>query len=109
ATTPMTLTGPAAGSRWVVTEEDSSGRQVRGMMANCAGGTTPWGTILSGEENFHGYFRAEGAGEAERRYGLTNEETTLGWERSEEHTSELQSRFDLVCRLLLEKKNDNSK
>src|SRR5699024_12688682 len=28
-------------------------------------------------------------------------------ERSEEHTSELQSRFDLVCRLLLEKKNNN--
>src|SRR5699024_11711424 len=28
-------------------------------------------------------------------------------ERSEEHTSELQSRFDLVCRLLLEKKNIN--
>src|SRR5699024_11458150 len=27
--------------------------------------------------------------------------------RSEEHTSELQSRFDLVCRLLLEKKNDS--
>src|SRR5437868_10905947 len=27
--------------------------------------------------------------------------------RSEEHMSELQSRFDLVCRLLLEKKNDN--
>src|SRR5699024_11239234 len=27
-----------------------------------------------------------------------------GWNRSEEHTSELQSRFDLVCRLLLEKK-----
>src|SRR5699024_12379069 len=31
---------------------------------------------------------------------LINEEA-----RSEEHTSELQSRFDLVCRLLLEKKN----
>src|SRR5204863_8160043 len=31
--------------------------------------------------------------------------TTFGWvERSEEHTSELQSRRDLVCRLLLEKK-----
>src|SRR6266513_4753269 len=28
----------------------------------------------------------------------------LRW-RSEEHTSELQSRFDIVCRLLLEKKN----
>src|SRR5438067_6091353 len=30
-------------------------------------------------------------------------------ERSEEHTSELQSRFDLVCRLLLEKKNKQQK
>src|SRR5207249_5296542 len=29
---------------------------------------------------------------------------SLQAERSEEHTSELQSRFDLVCRLLLEKK-----
>src|SRR2546428_8146094 len=28
--------------------------------------------------------------------------------RSEEHTSELQSRSDLVCRLLLEKKNDRN-
>src|SRR5699024_12776923 len=31
-----------------------------------------------------------------------------GPERSEEHTSELQSRFDLVCRLLPEKKNEYS-
>src|SRR5438067_9998811 len=30
--------------------------------------------------------------------------TAEEWTRSEEHTSELQSRFDLVCRLLLEKK-----
>src|SRR5699024_11630655 len=29
--------------------------------------------------------------------------------RSEEHTSELQSRFDLVCRLLHEKKNNNKR
>src|SRR5207249_11966108 len=32
------------------------------------------------------------------------EKLTPSWLRSEEHTSELQSRFDLVCRLLLEKK-----
>src|SRR5207249_12251498 len=32
--------------------------------------------------------------------------TTLSTMRSEEHTSELQSRFDLVCRLLLEKKKE---
>src|SRR2546428_12170704 len=31
-----------------------------------------------------------------------------GWARSEEHTSELQSRSDLVCRLLLEKKKHNT-
>src|SRR5699024_11490927 len=35
---------------------------------------------------------------------LLIEITGVGWWRSEEHTSELQSRFDLVCRLLLEKK-----
>src|SRR5438046_8660728 len=32
-----------------------------------------------------------------------------GWERSEEHTSELQSLTNLVCRLLLEKKKKNNK
>src|SRR5207247_3323288 len=31
----------------------------------------------------------------------------FSWARSEEHTSELQSRVDLVCRLLLEKKKKN--
>src|SRR5699024_11361485 len=36
------------------------------------------------------------------RNGMSPSATRM---RSEEHTSELQSRFDLVCRLLLEKKN----
>src|SRR5699024_11609633 len=35
----------------------------------------------------------------------THEGNVKKEDRSEEHTSELQSRFDLVCRLLLEKKN----
>src|SRR5699024_12562114 len=35
--------------------------------------------------------------------GLPRALRTIGDDRSEEHTSELQSRFDLVCRLLLEK------
>src|SRR5207249_7084907 len=36
-------------------------------------------------------------------------DNTDRFSRSEEHTSELQSRFDLVCRLLLEKKKTNNK
>src|SRR5699024_12172503 len=38
-----------------------------------------------------------------------NEQGGMFAMRSEEHTSELQSRFDLVCRLLLEKKKNNRK
>src|SRR5207247_10001512 len=43
-------------------------------------------------------------------HGLITPTTPRGsyWTRSEEHTSELQSRVDLVCRLLLEKKNTMS-
>src|SRR5699024_12064700 len=47
-------------------------------------------------------------------YDIYDQNNTIGElfdiaikERSEEHTSELQSRFDLVCRLLLEKKKKN--
>src|SRR5207249_11191334 len=39
------------------------------------------------------------------RVGMVMWKTGIRVTRSEEHTSELQSRFDLVCRLLLEKKN----
>src|SRR5438874_7976835 len=39
---------------------------------------------------------------------LTGLDVDLKWPRSEEHTSELQSRRDLVCRLLLEKKKKKS-
>src|SRR5207249_11469220 len=40
-----------------------------------------------------------------RQAGAEASATVVSGTRSEEHTSELQSRFDLVCRLLLEKKN----
>jgi uncharacterized protein len=70
AATLFRLTGPAAGSDLVKTVDDPSGTRVLGTFGNCAGGTTPWGTILSGEENFNTYFLADPAARGSRRYGL---------------------------------------
>ncbi|MDR6505150.1 PhoX family phosphatase [Arthrobacter oryzae] len=74
------LTGPAAGSALVKTIDDPSGRKIKGTLGNCAGGTTPWGTILSGEENFNGYFVSPGTSASDKRYGLTSSATARKWE-----------------------------
>lgn len=78
--TKFELTGPLAGTDMVKTAADPEGRFVLGTLGNCAGGTTPWGTILSGEENFNGFFRTNGTSAEDRRYGLGDNATGMGWE-----------------------------
>jgi secreted PhoX family phosphatase len=83
ANTAMEISGPAAGHAKLKTNADPSGRKVFGTFANCAGGSTPWGTWLTCEENFHTYFGGDPSKlpdvELGKRYGLGR--TTFGWDR----------------------------
>lgn len=54
--TQMTMDGPAAGSDLVKTNADPEGLSPKGTMNNCGSGKTLWGTYLTCEENFNGYF-----------------------------------------------------
>ncbi|TKG73275.1 PhoX family protein [Prauserella endophytica] len=85
--TEFEVRGPAAGSDYLKTSADPTGRKVFGTQNNCAGGVTPWGTVLSGEENFNQYFANAGtvtdpvAAARLRRYGLSGAASTRKWER----------------------------
>ena len=94
--TEFELTGPAAGSEYLRTSADPEGRTVRGTLNNCAGGITPWGTTLHGEENFNQYFGASAPITdalqlaALERYGVSAEDApTRRWETAD-------PRFDLA-------------
>lgn len=76
AETPMDIAGPARGHSLMKTSADPAGERVLGMLNNCAGGLTPWGTWLTCEENVNYYFWNDQAVEthperaALQRYGI---------------------------------------
>jgi secreted PhoX family phosphatase len=69
--TPTRVVGPAAGSEYLKTAADPTGTVVLGTLNNCGGAATPWGTYVTGEENYDFYFRQPPAANLtleERRY-----------------------------------------
>lgn len=86
-TTPIRINGPAAGHDWMMTSGDPEGLTVEGTLNNCAGGITPWGTVLTCEENFQGYFgnlqyfdTEDPRYEVHDRYGINDAASFYGWE-----------------------------
>ncbi|MFW2357706.1 PhoX family protein [Hydrogenophaga sp.] len=93
--TPMSIQGPAAGQPSMQTAADPGGIQVLGMLNNCGNGRTPWGTFLTCEENFNGYFGWNGTltparTALEGRYGLSQAGFGYLW-----HT--VDPRFDMAA------------
>ncbi|MCG6624159.1 DUF839 domain-containing protein [Acinetobacter baumannii] len=90
ASTEMDFAGAAAGSSLLATRFSPDGRRTRGTHNNCGNGYTPWGTYLTTEENFIGYFARSTTDDALRtpeeiialkRYGLkAGSSSRYGWE-----------------------------
>jgi secreted PhoX family phosphatase len=84
AQTPIQIGGPAAGDDRLKTSADPTGKLVLGTLNNCAMGFTPWGTYLTCEENFNGFFfRTTAAPDPrsafEKRYGISPFNSGFRW------------------------------
>ena len=91
ALSPIEIAGPARGHAQLVTKYSPDGTKTRGTLNNCGTGKTPWGTFLTGEENWAGYFTRGAADDAARgndksvtslkRYGRSQGAASRhGWE-----------------------------
>ncbi|MEV0621640.1 PhoX family phosphatase [Nonomuraea sp. NPDC050404] len=95
AQTKMKFSGPAAGSDLLKTADDSRGRTPIGMLNNCSGGTTPWGTVLTTEENFNQYFVNGDKVPAEQKPYVTRYSITTGTPDDSRRFDRVEERFDL--------------
>ncbi|MET0858558.1 MAG: PhoX family phosphatase, partial [Telluria sp.] len=91
ALSEVEISGPARGNALRMTKYAPTATRTRGTLNNCGTGKTPWGTFLTGEENWNGYFTRGAADDAARgndksvvslkRYGRTQGATSRhGWE-----------------------------
>jgi hypothetical protein len=77
--TPLTeidISGPARGNPLLITQFSTDGTKTRGTLNNCGTGKTPWGTFLTGEENWSNYFK-RAAGDDAARGALDKSVTAL--------------------------------
>lgn len=104
--TPMSdieIAGPARGNALLVTKYSTNGSRARGTLNNCGTGKTPWGSFLTGEENWAGYFFRGAADNAARgndksvtalnRYGRSQGAASRhGWETA--GTADMYARWN---------------
>jgi len=87
--TLATISGPVAKSALI---QNAAGNPIQGTMNNCANGKTPWGTYLTCEENFNGYFGAKSStwkpNAEQARYGISAAGFGYDWHK-------FDARFDL--------------
>ena len=77
----MDVSGPLSFSAELITRFSPDGSQARGTLNNCGNGYTPWGTYLTCEENWPGYFANTGTlTEEQQRIGISTTKTRYGWE-----------------------------
>jgi len=75
--TPIQINGVARGNALMKTKYSASGNDSRGTINNCGTGYTPWGTFLTGEENWAGYFTRSSADNTARGGTTANSVTAL--------------------------------
>lgn len=101
-TTEMDMSGPVAANPSLILTKFSAqagkATKARGTLNNCAHGYTPWGTYLTCEENWGGYFGNSGAIPAEQaRYGIALQGfQSLRWHTAPDTADNLMSRFQLA-------------
>jgi secreted PhoX family phosphatase len=99
----MEISGPLRGHNLLKTKYSPTGVMTRGTINNCASGYTPWGTYLTCEENYAGYFkrtnttgRSANERASEVRNGVTSTSGRERWSSIVDATTDDYARWDIT-------------